>query len=57
MSCPWDDPLIANEENSQVFPLYSDVERLPSENSALARICQKCVEYTERNRNAIDGSD
>ncbi|KIJ58642.1 hypothetical protein HYDPIDRAFT_102277 [Hydnomerulius pinastri MD-312] len=34
--------------NRQVFPLYSDAERLPSKNSALARICQKHTEYKER---------
>ncbi|KIJ58976.1 hypothetical protein HYDPIDRAFT_44219 [Hydnomerulius pinastri MD-312] len=33
--------------NRQVFPLYSDMERMPSKNSALARICQKHAEYTE----------
>ncbi|KIJ65257.1 hypothetical protein HYDPIDRAFT_27977 [Hydnomerulius pinastri MD-312] len=32
----------------QVFPLYSDAERLPSKNSALARIRQKRTEYKER---------
>ena len=43
------DYIIANEDNSQVFPLYSDVERLPSENSALSRIRAKRAEYNERN--------
>ena len=52
-----DDPLITDEDNSQVFPLYSDVERLLSEGSALARIRQKCAEYNERNGHLIDGSD
>ena len=52
-----DDPLITNEDNSQIFPLYSDVERLPSKNSALARIRQKRAEYNERGGCAIDGSD
>ncbi|KIJ58978.1 hypothetical protein HYDPIDRAFT_118906 [Hydnomerulius pinastri MD-312] len=33
--------------NRQVFPLYSDTERMPSKNSALARIRQKRAEYTE----------
>ena len=53
----WDGPLITNEDNSQIFPLYSDVERLPSKNSALARIHQKRVEYNERGGCAIDGFD
>lgn len=48
---------VANEGNSQVFPLYSDVERLPSKDSALARICQKRAEYKEREAGAIDGSE
>ncbi|KAF8833338.1 hypothetical protein BDN67DRAFT_992856 [Paxillus ammoniavirescens] len=34
--------------NQQVFPLYSDIKQLLSKNSALARICQKCMEYKER---------
>ncbi|KAF8836372.1 hypothetical protein BDN67DRAFT_992145 [Paxillus ammoniavirescens] len=34
--------------NCQIFPLYSDIERLPSKNSAFARICQKRAEYKER---------
>ena len=34
--------------NSQVFPLYSNIEWLPSKNSALERICQKHAEYWER---------
>ena len=50
------DEIVANEDNSQVFPLYSDVERLPSENSALARIHAKRVEYNERNE-AISNLD
>ncbi|KAF9241133.1 hypothetical protein BU15DRAFT_45179, partial [Melanogaster broomeanus] len=37
--------------NRQVFPLYSDIERLPSKNSALARIRQKRAEYKERQEN------
>jgi len=32
----------------QVFPLYTEVEQLPSQNSVLARIRQKCVEHRER---------
>ncbi|KAF9238704.1 hypothetical protein BU15DRAFT_88319 [Melanogaster broomeanus] len=39
--------------NCQVFPLYSDIERLPSQNSAFARIRQKCAEYKERDVNGI----
>ena len=46
--------LFTNEEYSQIFPLYSDVERLPSENSALARIRQKHAEYNKR---SSDGAD
>ncbi|KIJ09521.1 hypothetical protein PAXINDRAFT_17395 [Paxillus involutus ATCC 200175] len=34
--------------NRQVFPLCSDVERLPSKDSALAMIRQKRAEYKER---------
>jgi hypothetical protein len=34
----------ADESHSQVFPLYADVERLPSKNSTLARIRQKRTE-------------
>ena len=49
--------VIANEESSQVFPLYSDIERLPSKNSALAWIHAKCMEYNKRNTDAVDGSD
>ncbi|KAF9242147.1 hypothetical protein BU15DRAFT_44292 [Melanogaster broomeanus] len=33
--------------NRQVFPLYSDIERFPSKNSALARIRQKRMQYME----------
>ncbi|KAI6017489.1 hypothetical protein EDC04DRAFT_2576705 [Pisolithus marmoratus] len=33
--------------NRQIFPLYTASEQLPSKNSALARICQKRVEYKE----------
>lgn len=47
---------VVNEEDSQVFPLYSDVERLPSKNSALARIRAKRAEYNERNADPVDGS-
>jgi hypothetical protein len=36
--------------NRQIFPLYSDVERLPSKNSALARIRLKRAERNERNQ-------
>ena len=46
--------LFTNKGYSQIFPLYSDVERLPSENSALARIRQKRVEYNERNGDSAD---
>ena len=46
--------LFTNEEYSQIFPLYSDVERLPSENSALARIRQKRAEYNERSGDGAD---
>ena len=47
------------KRNSQVFPLYSEVERLPSKNSALARIRQKRAEYNEMigNADVIDGLD
>lgn len=38
----------ADDSNSQVFPLYADVERLPSKDSALARIRQKRVEINHR---------
>ncbi|KIJ13610.1 hypothetical protein PAXINDRAFT_13568 [Paxillus involutus ATCC 200175] len=34
--------------NRQVFPLYTETERLPSKNSALARIRQKREEYQAR---------
>ncbi|KAG9309380.1 hypothetical protein JVU11DRAFT_10630 [Chiua virens] len=34
--------------NWQVFPLYADIEHVPSKNSALARIRQKCVENRDR---------
>ena len=34
----------------QIFPLYTDVERLPSKDSVLARIRQKRAEYKERQR-------
>ncbi|KIJ10469.1 hypothetical protein PAXINDRAFT_86064 [Paxillus involutus ATCC 200175] len=34
--------------NRQIFPLYSDLERLPSKDSVLARIRQKRTEYRER---------
>ncbi|KAF9234633.1 hypothetical protein BU15DRAFT_89931 [Melanogaster broomeanus] len=33
--------------NRQVFPMYTDVERLPSKDSALARIREKRVAYNE----------
>ena len=49
--------LSLTKKNSQVFPLYSDVERLPSRNSALVRICQKRTEYNEMNADITDGSD
>lgn len=32
----------------QIFPLYLDAERLPSKNSAFARIRQKRAEYKAR---------
>ena len=51
------DVIVSNEKNSQVFPLYSDVEWLPSKNSTLARIRQKRTEYNEMNADIIDGSD
>ncbi|KAG9313214.1 hypothetical protein JVU11DRAFT_6673 [Chiua virens] len=34
--------------NRQVFPLYADIERVPSKNSALARIRQKRAENRDR---------
>ncbi|KIJ64395.1 hypothetical protein HYDPIDRAFT_28335 [Hydnomerulius pinastri MD-312] len=34
--------------NRQVFPLFADLERMPSKDSALARIKQKREEYRER---------
>ncbi|KIJ07713.1 hypothetical protein PAXINDRAFT_19119 [Paxillus involutus ATCC 200175] len=34
--------------NRQVFPLYTETERLPLKNSALARIRQKREEYQAR---------
>ncbi|KAF8833444.1 hypothetical protein BDN67DRAFT_917007 [Paxillus ammoniavirescens] len=34
--------------NRQVFPLYAGLERLPSKDSALARIHQRRAEYNER---------
>ncbi|KIK77095.1 hypothetical protein PAXRUDRAFT_167821 [Paxillus rubicundulus Ve08.2h10] len=45
--------------NHQVFPLYSEVERLPSKNSVLARIQQKCAEYNKRHGAGVvnNGSD
>lgn len=46
--------LFTNEEYSQIFPLYSDVEWLPSENSVLARIHQK---HAELNKRSGDGTD
>ena len=49
VSCGEITTLFTNEGYSQIFPLYSDVGRLPSENSALARIRQKRAEYNERN--------
>ena len=51
------DVIVSNEKNSQMFPLYSDVEQLPSKNSALVRIRQKRTEYNEMNADIIDGSD
>ncbi|KIJ57837.1 hypothetical protein HYDPIDRAFT_103751, partial [Hydnomerulius pinastri MD-312] len=39
--------------NRQVFPLYSDIERLPSKNSTLARIWQKRAEYRERQEDGM----
>ena len=47
MSHSYNNCIITNEDNSQVFPLYSDVERLPSENSALARIRAKRARRNE----------
>ena len=54
VSCSEMITLFTNEGYSQIFPLYSDVERLPSENSALARIRQKRAEYNERNGDSAD---
>ena len=54
VSCSEMIALFTNEEYSQIFPLYSDVERLPSENSALARIRQKRAEYNERSGDGAD---
>ena len=34
----------------QIFPLYTEVERLPSQDSVLSRIRQKHAEYRERAR-------
>ena len=45
-TCP--DVSFLNAVTSQVFPLYSETERLPSRNSALARIREKRAEYNER---------
>ncbi|KAF8835425.1 hypothetical protein BDN67DRAFT_992459 [Paxillus ammoniavirescens] len=38
--------------NRQVFPLYTEHERMPSQNSALARIRQKCAQYCDGAANA-----
>jgi hypothetical protein len=38
----------ADDSNSQVFPLYTEVERLPSKDSALARIRRKRAEINHR---------
>lgn len=38
----------------QVFPLYADVERLPSKNSALAQIRQKREENRIRDNNVVE---
>ena len=48
---------VANEDISQIFPLYSDVERFPSKDSALSRIHAKWAEYNERNTVVTNGSD
>ena len=37
-----------HEEDSQIFLLYTEVECLPTKNSALARIRQKRAERNER---------
>ncbi|KIM57880.1 hypothetical protein SCLCIDRAFT_129522, partial [Scleroderma citrinum Foug A] len=34
--------------NQQIFPLYMEVEGIPSKDSVLARIQQKCAEYRAR---------
>ena len=40
----------------QIFPLYADPERIPSKNSALAQIRQKCKEIKERNASTSMGA-
>ncbi|KAF8834364.1 hypothetical protein BDN67DRAFT_915104 [Paxillus ammoniavirescens] len=40
--------------NCQVFPLYAATERLPSKDSALARIRQKRTEYRERSKIIVE---
>lgn len=47
-------PLILTKTNGQVFPLYTDIERLPSKNSALARIRQKRAENRARDREEME---
>ena len=42
--------ICADDLRKQIFPLYTDVERLPSQNSVLARIQQKRAEYNARER-------
>lgn len=42
--------IVLMKMNRQVFPLYADIERLPSKNSALARIRQKRAENREQDR-------
>ena len=51
------DEVVTNEKNSQVFLLYSEVEQLPSKNSALVRIRQKRAEYNEMTTSVIDDAD
>ena len=40
--------LFIHEKHRQIFPLYTEVEQLPSKNSALAWIRQKRMERLER---------
>ena len=40
----------------QIFPLYVDTERLPSKDSALARIRQKRAEYNAPRESIVEPS-